>query len=425
MKKWLSFTLVFLMLFTWIPVIQAKAQPVQTAKEQSGKPKPDKPVKAKKAKASGTVTAVDEAAGKLTLDAKGQPLELVVDQKTKLKLPGWKNPTLADVWEGDSVKVEYMAAEEMQKAISIHVSKKKGSVNGKVESIDLEAQTFTAAGKTVQVTEKTAWKWKGEKGTLADLLQGDQVSVSGYLKGEVLQASSIKVKRSGTVVKGTVASVDLEARTILLDDVKVVVADDAKLRLNGEEATLEEVLPGDKVVATGQKTGDVITAKVVSIQREPVKWEGSIEVVDVTAGTITLNGQVITVTDDTRIKQDDQALTLADLVVGTQVEVKAMQQGETWLALKIKVKEEDDEEDDDEKKEGEVEGRVEAIDAFAMTLTIHGKTIQVTEATKIKAEKQENFSFAEIQVGDKVEAEGTWEEGVLIAQELKVENEDD
>jgi hypothetical protein len=359
-KKWLSFTLVFLMLFTWIPVTHAKAKPVHTEQHQSDKgkkEKPNKPAKAKKEKANGTVTAVDVAAGKLTMDARGQTLELVVDSHTKLKLSGWKSPTLADVWKGDSVKAEYNVVEGINTALSIQISKKKGSVNGKVEAIDREAKTFVVNGKTIHTTEQTEWKLKDKKGTLDDLIEGDQVSVSGYVYGEEskLLAVSVKVKRTLAFVKGNVTPVDVASQTILLGEVKVVVADDTKLRLNGREAALGDIMPGDKVVATGQKTAGVFAAKIVEVQRDTVKLEGPIESIDVSAGTVTVGGKVLAVTDATKIEREDQTVTLAELAVGVQVKVRAMQQGETWLALKIEVKDEDQDEDDGE-NEDEDEG---------------------------------------------------------------------
>jgi hypothetical protein len=137
--------------------------------------------------------------------------------------------------------------------------------------------------------------------------------------------------------------------------VKVVVADDTKLRLNGREAALGDIMPGDKVVATGQKTAGVIAAKIVDVQRDTVKLEGPIESIDVSAGTVTVGGKVLAVTDATKIEREDQTVTLAELAVGVQVKVRAMQQGETWLALKIEVKDEDQDEDDGE-NEDEDEG---------------------------------------------------------------------
>jgi hypothetical protein len=365
-KKWLSFALVFLMLFTWIPVSQAKGSPLlygkewqQQAKGKPGKGKPEdsgKPVKTKKEKASGTVSAVDESAGKLTVDAKGQSLELLVNQQTKWKMSGWKNPALADVWVGDSVKVEYVSSNGQLTAVSVQVSKKKGSVNGKVEVVDVEAKSFTAAGKTVQVTENTVIRLGSETITLDELVVGDQVNASGYMKENVLQALNVKVKRTAGSVKGKVTAVEPEAKTIVIGDKKVVVADDATIRLNGAEATLEKILPGDKVVATGQKSGEVFTAKVVSVHRKAVEWEGVIESVDTAAKTVTLSGSVLTITEETKIVRDDEVITLEELQTGMQIEVKAMRKAaEEWVALKIKVEDDDEDEDDNDNNDNEDE----------------------------------------------------------------------
>lgn len=441
MKQWINISLVIMLLFTFVPMANAKVAGNEDGKaskdksvflkgkpdngkpdkEKPGKGKPDKE-KEKKAKASGEISALDQSAGKLTVDANGASIELVVNADTKLKFSGWKHPAYADIWVGDKVQVDYVITENLNTAKSIHVFKQKGTINGKVEAVDTTNATVTVSGKTVTFTDKTDIRLGKEKLTVADLVEGDQISATGYIKEGELQAYVVKVKRTSATVKGEVTSVDAAKKEIVLDDTSIVVADDAKIRINGLEATLEEIQPGDKIVATGQKQNNIFTAKIVNAQREAVELEGTIETIDTAAATITVSGKVLAVLADTKIVRDDETVALADLQVGDEVEVKAMQKGETeWVALKIEVKKGEDEDSDEQK--AEIEGKIEAIDAAAMLITVNGKSVQVTSDTKIEAGDGKLITFADLAVGIEIEAEGIWQENVLNANKIKADTE--
>ncbi|NGQ94294.1 hypothetical protein G3578_03780 [Brevibacillus sp. SYP-B805] len=429
MRKWFSMLLALMLMLTLVPLAQAHGSDgklagqsvkwVDKGKPDKGKPEKGKPEKKKVEKIAGKVAAVDAAAGKLTVSNGSKQVELLLTSETSIKVKDWKTATAADIWVGDQVKAEYTAADTGNTAKKIEIAKKKGVVYGKVTAVDPAAQTLTVSGKTIHVLDDASIRSGKEQLAFADIVEGDQLKAEGYLKEGTLQAVKIEVKRQAAVVKGSLQSIDAATRTLVVDGKSIVVAPDAKIRLNGSDAALEQLAVGDKVVATGKWSGKLFTARILNVQRTAVEVEGEVESVDVEGKKVTIGGKTLTVTDATKITSDDKAIALADLTVGSKAEAKALQMGEEWIALKIEVKQAP------EDKEGEVEGKVEAVDAAAMTLTVGGKTVHVSDTTRISAEDHQTLTFADLAPGMEIEAKGTWKEQVLEASEINVELNDE
>ncbi len=85
-----------------------------------------------------------------------------------------------------------------------------------------------------------------------------------------------------------------------------------------------------------------------------------------------------------------------------------------------KIKRESD--DDDGDREVEVEGRIQSI--TESSLTVKGRTFEVTENTTVKGDDDDSLTFTELEEGDYVEVEGYYtDDDVLIAK--KIERDDD
>lgn len=72
----------------------------------------------------------------------------------------------------------------------------------------------------------------------------------------------------------------------------------------------------------------------------------------------------------------------------------------------------------------EVNGRIDSIDAAAHTLRADGMTVVVQSSTIIRHGNR-TFAFADLRVGDHIEAKGTRDGTTLTASEIKVETADD
>lgn len=338
MRKWLSLLLALLFVFSVIPSA--------VFAQVNGQSKTAKP-----SKASGKVASIDYTSGQLVLDTNGQTIDLVIDSTTRIKIAQIKNATIHDIWVGDRATLLYTTNNDVSTVKSISVVKRKGSLKGSVEAIHTDSSTLTVAGKTVQILESTIVKLGKEQITFEEIETGDKVEIKGFMKEGVLQAQTIQVKRKAAVIKGEVELIDLESGTLIVDGKDVSVTEETKVRLNGEEAFLEDILIGDEVVATGKKEGDVLRAKTISAKRKPIEIEGEIEFVDVDANTVTIDGITLMIDENTKIVADDEdhKLDLLELVEGVEAEAKALQIGEDeWIALKIEVELDDDTDDDDD-----------------------------------------------------------------------------
>lgn len=339
MKKWLTLMLCAIFVFTLIPTTYAK-HGGQASFDQKDKGKKKEKVQ----KASGKVTAVDASNGKITVEAKGKTMELIVTSSTTIKISEVKNPALSNIWTGDKISAEYVNENSVNTAKKISISKQKGSLKGQVEAVDTETKSLTVAGKQLVVTGEAVIFINNEKVTFEDIVKGDKIEAKGFMKEGILQASSLKIKRKDDMVKGKIESIDL------------------------------------------------------------------------VAGSIVVDGKTLLVTEKTKMESDEKQIGLPDLLVGESVEAKAWKKSETeWIAVKLEVKRDDEDDDGDEDnddgddgdkdKEGEVKGKVEAIDTSAKTLTIKGKIVQITEKTRIKGEKGKEVSLDTIEIGCEVEVE--------------------
>ncbi|WP_134683330.1 DUF5666 domain-containing protein [Brevibacillus migulae] len=410
-------------------------------------------VKVQTKKADGKITSVDSATGSLSITAKEKTIELSIDSTAILKVSGIKNPSLSDIWVGDKASVSYVEVNGVNTVKILSLSKQKGALKGVVEAIDLEARTLTVSGKTAALTDQTAIRLDRASLSLENIVVGDKIEISGFMKDGVLQASTVAVKRKTSVIKGEVTLISEAGESITISKKQVNITDQTKVYVNKEEATLADIFTGDKASVSASSIGNELFANAIQITRKPVEIKGIIETVDLEGGSIIIDGKTLLIDDETEIESDDENADIAVLVEGMEAEAKALRVGESdWAVLKLEVKlpeekEDDEDKDDDDDKDydedkddgdkddedkdggdgekvrnGEVSGRIESIDPAAMKLTVKGTEVTVTESTLIIGKKDKKLTLEQIPVGTKVEVKGIQSaEKLLIATKIKVE----
>ncbi len=220
------------------------------------------------------------------------------------------------------------------------------------------------------------------------------------LQGTLQNIDSI----SGNV---TVKLKDGTTQSFNLTDVKV---DTVRQALG--KASLEI---GDEIVVKARRDG-----KVQGIETERAEVGGVIKSLGTSNLTITTKKQgdiTLIVTPNTTIR-DRGAANFSALQVGQRVEVKY--EVSTMTALRINVNNED--------ATGEAEGVIQAIDTGNKTITITTNksgniTLTVTANTSIRVEEKGTATFADLKVGQRIEAK--YDVATMTAIKLKVEDEEE
>jgi len=400
-----------------------------------------KTVKVQTKKADGKITSVDTATGSLSITAKDKTIELTIDSTAILKVSGFKNPSLSDIWVGDKASVSYVEVSGVNTVKILSLSKQKGSIKGVVEAIDLEARTLTVSGKTAVLTDQTAIRLDRASLSLENIVLGDKIEINGFMKDGILQASTVSIKRKTSVIKGEITLIGEAGDSITISKKQVSITDQTKVYVNKEEATLADIFIGDKASVSASNIGSELFANVIEISRKPIEIKGVIELVDLEGSFIIIDGKTLLIDEETEIESDDDNADISALAEGMEAEAKALRIGESdWVVLKLEVKlpeekeddedkDDDDDKDDEEKddegekvRNGEVSGLVESIDPAGMKLTVKGTEVTVTETTLIIGKKDKKLTLEDIPIGTKVEVKGIEsKEKQLIATKIKVE----
>jgi hypothetical protein len=214
----------------------------------------------------------------------------------------------------------------------------------------------------------------------------------------------------------TVKLKDGSTVTLNLEDVSVATLGDAV-----GAASLE---PGDEVSLEIDDNDEDVVTKVTTHRAEV---DGTIQSVDVDAQTVTVTAEngvdfTIKVTPETKIEAEetDGNGTLADLVVGLQVEVKYNVDTET--AIKIEVEDGHDDED-----EGEFEGVITAINNDTKEITLQAEngaeaSYTVVSDTRLKSGVN---TFSDLQVGMEAQVKFDRVTNELLAVEAEGDEEQD
>jgi hypothetical protein len=152
--------------------------------------------------------------------------------------------------------------------------------------------------------------------------------------------------------------------------------------------------------------------------RNRAEVEGRITAVDATARTIRVAGTLVSVPAGATIRRGSQPLQFTDLEVGTDVKVKGVVEGTTFVASEVKI-----EDDNRGERLQERRGTVAALSGTcpALTFTLGTLKVTTTGSTYFK-----DGACATVQNGMTVEVNGRPQaDGSLVAMLVKQRNNDD
>jgi hypothetical protein len=257
--------------------------------------------------------------------------------------------------------------------------------------------------------------------SLEGLVVGVRIEVSGFVTADgAVQATRIESKAAqGNVeVKGRISALDTAARTFVLGSLTVSYAT-AQL----EDFPSGQPADGDPVEVHGSidGTGTLVATRV---EREDFTsgdddddgdFEGLVTRF-VSPTDFDVAGQRVTTSASTVFEGG----TAADLALNVAVEVEgSFDASGVLVASEVEFRHESD---------TEVEGRVEAVDVGAGTLTVLGITFRVTGVTRFEDHSEsdlDRFGLADIAVGDFVEVDAYQDDTGFVATKVERDDADD
>lgn len=293
-------------------------------------------------------------------------------------------------------------------------------VEGPVQSIDRVNSRLVVLGRTVQVSTQTSFDDSISPRSLEGVAVGDRIEVSGRVATTgVVDATRIerKAAQSSVEVKGTVGSLDTNARSFALSQLTVSYA---SAQLNGFASG--QPVNGDRVEAFGSVDGNgVLVATRVERESggaagnadEQADYEGLVTSF-VSATDFAVAGQRVTTTASTTYEGG----TASSLALDVPVEVEGrFNASGVIVATKVQFRRGSD---------TEFSGRVDSVNAAGNSLVVFGITVRVNSLTRFEDHSGadvQRFSLANIAVGDYVEVDAYNDGSGLVA--TKLERDDD
>ena len=306
-------------------------------------------------------------------------------------------------------------------------------IEGTIESISADGTTLVVNGITV--VRSALSEVKGE------LVVGASVEVEGVLleDGSVL-AGELKGEGRKATTSGTEVKIEGVIEAVLLDTLGRLV------RVNGVEVRIDENLTrveGSLVVGGTVEIKAIIVNGQFLASKIDVQEEGEVEneeqqegegngedqQQEAEAAAIKIEGVIEDIQRDAqgqlvsiRINGIDVAVAGAkvqgDLVVGGEVEIKAIIDNGQFLASKIESEEEELEEEEKAKfkLEGLVQTALRDADGNIVGLVVNGQTVTVEALTRIRGT---------VEVGARVEVEGAISGDIRVATKIESEKDED
>lgn len=278
-------------------------------------------------------------------------------------------------------------------------------------SIDLVAGTFVVLGQIVQVGAGTSFDDSVPGRSLAGLVAGNRVEVSGLIDANgIVQATRIELdddidddSDDEFEVRGSIAGLDPLARTFVINGLTV--------DYSGVPA-VPVLADGDFVEVEGSAF-DGTTLLATKVEREDADDddEGEVEIEGfvtafASATDFEVNGRRVTTNAGTRFEDG----TVADLAINARVEVEgSLDVNGVLVAETVEFRSDLDDDDEDGPGRAGIEDLITAIPA-ADTIVAGGVTIRLTSRTRFEdhGEGADQFlNAAALRVGDFVEVRGT------------------
>ena len=280
--------------------------------------------------------------------------------------------------------------------------------------------------RVVHLTSATIVRLDGHPSAVSAIAAGDKAEAHTQTETDgTSTALTIDVEsHPSTELEGTVKSISETALTVTTStgDVAITLTADTRFLINGHTGAAADVHTGEHVEAeVRENTDKTLTALVVKVQLTSVDIRGVITASSATSITVkTSSGDVVVgVTTSTLIRMQGHVVNPSALVVGSRVEVEALQQADKRLvAVSINV--------ESPSSLSEAEGTVTAVGTD--NLTVHTKSgddvkFTVNTDTIIRAEDR-RLGLADIKVGDHVNVEARVNtDGTFTALRIEVQND--
>ncbi len=269
----------------------------------------------------------------------------------------------------------------------------EAELEGVVQNLDTQSQTFTINGFTVNYTSAVA----DDDFSLDQLENGLAVEVEGQLNvdGDVLLAEEIDDEddlfgdNDDVEISGDIYDYDSSARTFRINGVLVQIDGDTDF----DDISAGSLQDGVFVKVEGDYRNGVLLADEIEGREGDAELDGQIEEIDLSNELLVVSGIRVQLTANTLIDDDDddddrrnRVDDINAFTVGDYVEVEGRQRADYLEAFTI------EREDGDDDDNFELEARVDALGSNSVTFM----NLEILQG---------HFSLAGVRVGDEVEAE--------------------
>ena len=264
-----------------------------------------------------------------------------------------------------------------------------GILRGAIQEVGDDS--ITVRGIDFEVNNQTKFRDRGNKNVdLDDFDVGDNVHIHARWNGDNWVALMIKTTGQGGgggndpdvgVFHGEIE--DIGEDSLMIEGREFSFDDDTDFIVAGNpSADIDDFAIGDFVLIIAREVDDEwLATRIVLIKAGEggdtiQNFTGEISALS--AASITVGGQAITLNAQTKFKlADGSATTAAAFSVGDEVTVRARQQGTSWIAMEVKMVEEAPVTDT-------FSGPITLLSATS--LTVEGQAISIDSSTQWKAE---------------------------------------
>jgi Cu/Ag efflux protein CusF len=228
------------------------------------------------------------------------------------------------------------------------------SVRGTLESVEPgdSSLTLNIDDETVSYYVADTAKVARNKlsATLVDLLEGDKVDAIIRVSADdsetvvAINASGRRVTERTVSLNGEISAIDLGAGKIWLgnengDDTELVVSDATAIRAGDEDATIDDLSPGDRVRVVARQRGATFTALTIRIApTRRIEVEVTVSSVDLDESTVLLaidgRGEdlAVSVTEASELAVDGTPVSLEELAAMDSIAGQAVliRRGAWW-----------------------------------------------------------------------------------------------
>ncbi|MBN1315399.1 MAG: hypothetical protein JXA42_08025 [Anaerolineales bacterium] len=290
----------------------------------------------------GIILAIED--NRITLETQVDEIVVIISCDTRFRIPGIPEGDLDDLETGDRIAVTGRLDQDgsvlARLIVRIPIRSEAGMLRGELSAKGDDWLDITRPDGTpvrVLVTENTRFQIPNvQNGSLGDLAIGDPVYTAGVWNDRqelVARLIGLMPEDVQDVVRGKVTSINSPVIEVLTHQgiVTVITDEETRFRILGQEnASIDDIMIDDLIVAGGVRTSSGLDAAVVKVVDEQTrrvvrqgvvitKSENSLEIE-------TSGGQLLVLTDENtriRIPGIEQA-TLDDIEVGSRILVAGL-----------------------------------------------------------------------------------------------------